>query len=427
MFVSINLKTSQGVGEDLKSISDLIPYRLLVIHYLIQNTLMISFVRILLAIVLFLISLLTVFKAPTNFFWKVSILVTEYSYILIVITLISFFIIQWNSIPGGLLIIAFVLFLTPLIRAIPIIQELPAQLTSNFSFNTSKLGNSKDFRSSPFVLKDYIFGIKRGSISIKNLIYKHTETGQSLDLAFYPSMIKNKKSPCIVVIHGGGWDSGDKFQLGELNFYLAEKGFSVASISYRLAPIHTFPAPIEDTKEAIAYLKKESVKLNIDSSNFVLLGRSAGGQIALLTAYTAHDPSIKGVISFYAPADMVWGYSIPGNPLIMDSRKVMEDYLGGTIKQVPEIFKASSPNEFVSARVPPTLLIHGIRDELVAYEHSLRLQRLLKQAKVKHLLVTLPWATHGCDFNFNGPSAQLSTFAIERFIQSVTSTPNEMK
>ena len=82
----------------------------------------------------------------------------------------------------------------------------------------------------------------------------------------------------------------------------------------------------EDIHNAISYLCKHADELNIlIPINFVLLGRSAGAQIALLAAYTLHDPHVKGVIDFYGPADMVWGYSIPSNPLIMDSRKVMDE------------------------------------------------------------------------------------------------------
>jgi len=71
-----------------------------------------------------------------------------------------------------------------------------------------------------------------------------------------------------------------------------------------------------------------------------------GAQIALLAAYTLHDKSIKGVIDFYGPADMVWGYAIRSNPLIMDSRKVMEDYIGGPYAKIPQKYFDCSPLVF---------------------------------------------------------------------------------
>jgi acetyl esterase/lipase len=126
------------------------------------------------------------------------------------------------------------------------------------------------------------------------------------------------------------------------------------------------------------------------------------------------------VISYYAPADMVWGYSIPSNPLIMDSRKVMGDYLGGTYNQVPKNFEASSPLLAATKNSVPTLLIHGEMDVLVAYEHTRRLNIKLNELGVKHFVLTLPWATHGCDFTLNGPSGQLATYTVTRFLNQIT-------
>jgi acetyl esterase/lipase len=150
-----------------------------------------------------------------------------------------------------------------------------------------------------------------------------------------------------------------------------------------------------------------------------LLGRSAGAQIALLAAYTLHDADLKGVVDFYGPADMVWGYSIPANPLIMDSRKVMENYLGGSYQKVPQNFVASSPLEFVDKTSIPTLIIHGDNDVIVSPEHSRRLNLKLQQNGIKHFLLKLPWATHGFDYNLNGPGGQLSTYTVERFLKAV--------
>src|SRR5581483_123754 len=96
-------------------------------------------------------------------------------------------------------------------------------------------------------------------------------------------------------------------------------------------------------------------------------------QIALLAAYTLHDKAIKGVVEFYGPVDMVWGYSIPSNPLIMDSRKVMNEYVGGTYAEVPQKYHDCSPIFFVGKDSPPTLMIHGINDPLVTYLHTIKL------------------------------------------------------
>src|ERR1019366_4996228 len=123
-----------------------------------------------------------------------------------------------------------------------------------------------------------------------------------------------------------------------------------------------------------------------------------GGQIVLSAAYTLHDPGIKGVIDFYGPTDMVWGYAHPANPLVLNTCKVMEDYLGGTYTQAPQNYVASSATETATGQSVPTLMIYGQNDPLVAYEHGPRLAKKLQEHGVKYLLLTLPWATHGCDY-----------------------------
>lgn len=281
--------------------------------------------------------------------------------------------------------------------------------------STEFLNNTS--QDKPFSFTKMISGVLDKNVVFQTVTYS-VKDGAGLTLDYYPSQKKGRR-PCIVVVHGGSWAAGDSRQLPELNSYLAKAGYQVASINYRLAPKYQNPAPVADVRDALAYLRNNADKLNIDTTQFVLLGRSAGAQIALLAAYTLHDPDIRGVIDFYGPADMVWGYSIPSNPLVMDSRKVMEDYLGGTYTAVPQNYLASSPVAAVTSESVPTLIIHGQNDVLVAYEHSIRLSKKLKENNVKHFLLTLPWATHGCDYTLHGPSGQLSTYTITAFLKEV--------
>jgi acetyl esterase/lipase len=226
----------------------------------------------------------------------------------------------------------------------------------------------------------------------------------------------------VLVIHGGSWSGGDNKQLPALNSYLAQQGYHVAAIQYRLAPKYKSPAPVEDTKTALHYLNTHAETLGIDTCNYILLGRSAGAQIALVAAYTFHDFSIKGVISFYGPADMVWGARFKSSKLVLNTEEVFRNYFGDLIDKVPEKYTEASAYAFAEKNSPPTLLIHGPNDPMVSYDHSVRLNKKLEENQVAHYFLNLPWATHGCDYNINGPSGQISTFSIERFITSVTSS-----
>ena len=121
-----------------------------------------------------------------------------------------------------------------------------------------------------------------------------------MKLDFYPSQIAGKK-PCVIVVHGGSWAGGDSQQLPELNSYMAAKGYNVASINYRMAPKWQTPAPVEDIANAIKYLTAHADELHIDPTQFVLLGRSAGAQIALLAAYTLHNKQLERCDRFLWP------------------------------------------------------------------------------------------------------------------------------
>ena len=372
--------------------------------------------RLIFIVLLFLISLLAIFKAPEYHLWLLAVVVTEFPWVFAGLTLLvlatGFWVSKYQLAGTVTGIVALVLFLSPIARAYVVAQSLRNGFDS--SFNTT----NTDSLNAPFSFFRMFTG--NAKVPYQTITYV-TYPDIALTLDYYPTKILGKK-PCVIVIHGGSWSIGDSQQLPELNSYLATKGYNVASINYRMAPRYQNPAPVQDIQAAIKYLNQHADELHIDTNNLVLLGRSAGAQIALLAAYTLHDKNIKGIIDFYGPADMVWGYSIPSSPLIMDSRKVMVNYLGGTYQQVPQNYVASSPIEFVDKQSPPTLIIHGENDVLVAYEHSRRLNAKLQQNGIKHYWLKLPWATHGFDFNLNGPGGQLSTYAVIQFLKSVCSS-----
>jgi acetyl esterase/lipase len=371
--------------------------------------------RLIISIMLSLASLLTVFSAPAYYLWLLAILVSEFPLILLGFTIIilvsGFWIKPYRAMGTVIGALAFMLFLSPVVRAYSIAKHLQNEMTA-------ALGISKAIQPphiKPFSLTNMFKGV---TVKPHKVFTYATYPNKVLKLDYYKSEALGKR-PCVIVIHGGSWSSGNSEQLPELNSYLSAKGYQVAAINYRLAPENQTPAPVEDVQQALKFLRLHAERLQVDTNRFVLLGRSAGAQIALLAAYTLKDAGIKGVIDFYGPADMVWGYSVPSNPLVMDSRKVMENYIGGTYSQVPQKYADCSPLVYVGKQSVPTLIIHGANDVLVAYEHSRRLNIKLKQNGILHYWLQLPWATHGFDYHLNGPGGQLSTYAVETFLKAV--------
>lgn len=370
--------------------------------------------RLIVICIFLLLSLLAVVRAPTYHLWMTAILVTEFPWIWIIATSL---LLLWGikvekyamagTIAGS---VALLLFLLPVIRAEIISASLPAHINKAFGLQATESGR-------PFALSRMFTGINAKQAPYTTVTYSRRD-GKDITLDYYKAPGATPK-PCVIVVHGGSWAGGDSRQLPELNTVLAANGYNVATINYRLAPQYKSPAPVEDVQAAMDYLRVNAQSLGIDTTQFVLLGRSAGAQITLVAAYTLHDPAIKGVVSFYGPADMIWGYSLPANPLVFDSRQVMVDYLGGTYEQVPQQYFNSSAIEFVTPQSPPTLMIHGPLDPLVHYDHSTRLSAKLTANNVPYYLLTLPWGTHGCDYTLNGPGGQLSTYSVLRFLKGV--------
>ena len=249
------------------------------------------------------------------------------------------------------------------------------------------------------------------------------EFAPGLKLDFYRAAAaagSGKGAPCVVVIHGGGWDSGDREQLMGFNHGLARLGYAVAAIEYRLAPKFRWPAQREDTLAALAYLKAHAAEWGVDATRLVLFGRSAGGQIASAVGYGANDPAIRGVVSFYAPHDMFFAYTYAVEDDILKSPSLMRQYLGGPPAAAKANYESASGHQMVKTGSPPTLLVHGTIDTLVWYRHSVRLTARLAAARVPYVFVELPWATHAFEFNHAGPGGQLARYALEHFLAAVT-------
>ncbi len=311
-----------------------------------------------------------------------------------------------------LLTTAAILYLWPAIGAGSIATSLPSRCTAAFGRLEAPA------QRAPFSWWRLLGG-RNPDAAVTEHVYATVGTKQ-LKLDLYQSAKRDGgPRPLILVIHGGSWNGGNRKQLPAINRYLANKGYAVASIDYRHAPKWRFPAAVDDVFRALEFLQANATELQIDATKVVLIARSAGGQIALSAAYAQRNDSIAGVIAFYAPTDLVLGYQKPSRRAVLDSKTVLEDYLGGTPAQKPDLYAAASPAANVTSAAPPTLLVHGGLDPIVWPIHSQLLDERLQLARRPHLLLRLPWATHGCDANVKGPSGQLSMYAIDRFLANV--------
>jgi acetyl esterase/lipase len=230
--------------------------------------------------------------------------------------------------------------------------------------------------------------------------------------------------PCVVVIHGGSWVSGNRLDDGTtrwLNDWLAGLGYMVASIDYRLSPQFKWPAQRDDLLAAIRFLRDHAAALGIDGDRLVLLGRSAGGQMATAAAYAEVIPGVCGIVDIYGPTDFDLTWDAATRPRSLDHRYNLELFLGGTPETARVAYQSASSATLVTPRAPPTLILQGELDINVFREQAERLDRKLAEAGVPHALVSLPWAGHAFDLvHFDTPGAQIGRYAIVRYLASIT-------
>ena len=223
--------------------------------------------------------------------------------------------------------------------------------------------------------------------------------------------------PTVVAIYGGAWRSGEPSQGAGLNRELASRGFTVVAIDYRHAPRFQHPAQLNDVRGSLALLRDSSASWGIDTARIALLGRSAGGHLAELTAFTADRGAVRAVIAIYAPFDLVQGYVDLPHPDPVDARAVLRGFLGGAPAAEPVRYRDASPSARVRPGLPPVLLLYGGADHLVKPSFNRDAAAAFRAAGGRVVQVELPWAEHGFDMVPGGLGAQLATQVIVRFLE----------
>lgn len=391
------------------------------------TTSMTDLLRLLGGLLLIGLAAMTALPAPHTILWGASVAATEYGYWLAIAALLPLIPTRHQTVVGRLgaicSLIAIPVLVLPVYRARATGEELQKTFDAEFGKQRRERPPAAEApRAEPIVLQELVRPLKLPPVRYEERTFASYEN-ETLTLDVYHPAYLHDPIPAVVVIHGGGWQRGDNSEFVALNAYLASRDYVVAAINYRLSPRWKFPAAAEDVKSAIGYLKEHASEFPLDPSRFALMGRSEGGQLALLAAYTANDPSIRGVISLYAPSDLTAAYEHPSPLPLYDTRGLLERYVGGPPAHDAKAYFAASPINFVTAASPPTLLVHGARDQMIPAEQSARLDDRLREAGVKHVFAELPWATHGCDKSFGGPCGQITMFAVERFLDAVTIAP----
>lgn len=208
--------------------------------------------------------------------------------------------------------------------------------------------------------------IPREILSYQDVVYKKV-TDHVLAMSIYRPKNSTASFPLVVMIHGGGWQSGTPELLKTLAFSIAAQGFVVAVPAYRLSTEAQYPAAINDLATALNWLTTHKAQYNIDTSKLALIGSSAGGQMAALLAYSqgqlkeTNNPLIKanvlinidGLSDFTTPIALRYEND-PSKKITSASA-----WLGSRYEDNPQRWHNASPINYINASSPATLFINS--------------------------------------------------------------------
>ncbi|MDT7847316.1 alpha/beta hydrolase [Streptomyces justiciae] len=240
-----------------------------------------------------------------------------------------------------------------------------------------------------------------GTRLLRGAVYAAPDGIRPLELDLWLPEYPHDPLPVIVYIHGGGWRTGTRTEMGprfrtwQLSPFarLAQAGFAVASLDYRLTGEAIHPAQLEDVTAALAWLDARADELGLDTGRTVTWGESAGAHLAALLALTA---PVRGCVAWYGPTDLTTlpTQSRPG-AYDADSPTTREALLiGAPVATAPDLARAASPVTHVTADAPPFLILHGTDDCLIPLAQGEQLTTALREAGAHVDFRPVPGADH---------------------------------
>ncbi len=260
--------------------------------------------------------------------------------------------------------------------------------------------------------------------TLPNVEYARVE-GQPLLLDLYLAPATEAPTPLIVWVHGGAWRAGSKADVPIQA--LVARGFSIASVDYRLSTVARFPAQAHDIKAAIRYLRANAAKHHFDPQRFVIAGSSAGGHLAALVGVSNGHKELEGkvgehlsvssdvqaIVSFFGASNLETILS-QSKPHGLSVRvPALQLLLGGQPTEQPALAKLASPVTHVDDHDPPLLLIHGDQDPQMPINQSHELEGAYKKVQRPCQFEVIHHGAHGGPQFFDATRLEL----VEKFLR----------
>lgn len=226
----------------------------------------------------------------------------------------------------------------------------------------------KDKRFYPEIRLVKDFGYKDILVK-KNINYCTVGSHHLMMDAFMPAKISVKRI-AVIMIHGGGWRSGDRSQHYPLAESLAHLGYICFTPEYRLSTEALFPAAVYDIKSAIRWIRAHASTFHIDTAKIVIAGFSSGGELAAFAANTGDMPLFEGEgcamgygthVDALIDMDGTLSFVHPQSGEGVDSPKLSAAtyWFGYSKSENPELWSAASPLSYAGAHTPPTLFLNS--------------------------------------------------------------------
>jgi acetyl esterase/lipase len=226
----------------------------------------------------------------------------------------------------------------------------------------------------------------------ENVVYGSVD-GSDLHLDIYQPAATAENHPAVILIHGGGWISGDKSTMRTMGQFLARHGFVGFAVDYRLFQDkkNLWPAQLDDVQRAVRWIRANAAKYGVNPNEIGAFGHSAGAQLAALLgmedtrdnsdpALAKYSSRVQAVVDVSGPADFT-------NERDPDGKAFLTAFLGGDYAHHPELWREASPVFHAVKSDAPFLIVHGTQDDTVPMAQSQELLDKLQNAGVTASLI----------------------------------------
>lgn len=238
----------------------------------------------------------------------------------------------------------------------------------------------------------------------RDVAYLPDDRRQKADLYYPQEMPPGARLPAVIIIHGGGFNDGDKDRRREVTIgsHLARNGYIGMSIDYLLwskgIQNPTWPRNLQDAKTAVRWLRTNAERLGVDPDRIGVIGGSAGGNLAAMLAVAGPEDGLEPPGADATPTAVRCAVDLYGVVDLL-AHHDMKMFLK-TREEDPESYRRASPVNYCTPDDAPVLLIHGTGDEVVDVGQSRTFAAALAKGGVEHELIVIPDAPHTFDLDY---------------------------